>query len=47
MIGPLLAAGLDSAIYGFAVDTGMHVLPLGPVPCRRLASARRSRGRPP
>jgi 5-carboxyvanillate decarboxylase len=26
MIGPLLAAGLDGAIYGFAVDTGMHVL---------------------
>ncbi len=26
MIGPLLAAGLDGAIYGFAVDTGLHVL---------------------
>jgi 2,3-dihydroxybenzoate decarboxylase len=26
MIGPLLEAGLDGAIYGFAVDTGMHVL---------------------
>ena len=26
MIGPLLEAGLDGAIYGFAVDTCMHVL---------------------
>lgn len=26
MIGPLLEAGLDGAIYGFAVDTGLHVL---------------------
>jgi 5-carboxyvanillate decarboxylase len=26
MIGPLLEAGLDGAIYGFAVETGMHVL---------------------
>ena len=26
MIGPLLEAGLDSAIYGFAIDTAMHVL---------------------
>ena len=26
MIGPLLEAGLDSAIYGFAVETGMHLL---------------------
>ena len=26
MIGPLLQAGLDSAIYGFAVETGMHLL---------------------
>ena len=26
MIGPLLDAGLDGAIYGFAVDTAMHVL---------------------
>jgi 5-carboxyvanillate decarboxylase len=26
MIGPLLEAGLDGAIYGFAVDTGMHLL---------------------
>jgi 2,3-dihydroxybenzoate decarboxylase len=26
MIGPLLEAGLEGAIYGFAVDTGMHVL---------------------
>lgn len=26
MISPLLEAGLDGAIYGFAVDTGMHVL---------------------
>jgi 2,3-dihydroxybenzoate decarboxylase len=26
MIGPMLEAGLDGAIYGFAVDTGMHVL---------------------
>lgn len=24
MIGPLPDAGLDSAIYGFAVETGMH-----------------------
>src|SRR5215469_4205337 len=24
MIGPLLDAGLDGAIYGFAVDTAMH-----------------------
>jgi 2,3-dihydroxybenzoate decarboxylase len=28
MIGPLLEAGLDSAIYGFAVETGMHLLRL-------------------
>ena len=26
MIQPLLEAGLDGAIYGFAVETGMHVL---------------------
>jgi len=26
MIGPLLEAGLESAIYGFAVETGMHLL---------------------
>jgi 5-carboxyvanillate decarboxylase len=26
MIGPLLESGLEGAIYGFAVDTGMHVL---------------------
>ncbi len=26
MIQPLLAAGLDGAIYGFAVETGMHLL---------------------
>ncbi len=26
MIGPLLDAGLDGAIYGFAVETGMHLL---------------------
>ena len=26
MIGPLLEAGLDSAIYGFAVETGLHLL---------------------
>lgn len=26
MIGPLLEAGLDGAIYGFAVETGMHLL---------------------
>ena len=26
MIGPMLEAGLDSAIYGFAVETGLHVL---------------------
>jgi 2,3-dihydroxybenzoate decarboxylase len=26
MIGPLLEAGLEGAIYGFAVDTGLHVL---------------------
>jgi 2,3-dihydroxybenzoate decarboxylase len=26
MIGPLLEAGLDSALYGFAVETGMHLL---------------------
>jgi len=26
MIGPLLEAGLDSAIYGFAVETGIHLL---------------------
>lgn len=28
MIGPLHEAGLDGAIYGFAVDTGLHVLRL-------------------
>jgi len=28
MIGPLLEAGLDGAIYGFAVETGMHLLRL-------------------
>lgn len=28
LIEPLLARGLDGAIYGFAVDTGMHVLAL-------------------
>lgn len=26
MIGPLLAAGLDGAIFGFGVETGMHAL---------------------
>lgn len=26
MIGPLLQSGLDGAIYGFAVETGMHLL---------------------
>jgi 5-carboxyvanillate decarboxylase len=26
MIGPMLQAGLDSAIYGFAVETGLHLL---------------------
>jgi 2,3-dihydroxybenzoate decarboxylase len=26
MIGPMLESGLDGAIYGFAVETGMHVL---------------------
>jgi 2,3-dihydroxybenzoate decarboxylase len=26
LIGPLLARGLEGAIYGFAVDTGMHLL---------------------
>jgi len=26
MIGPLLARGLDGAIYGFAVESGMHLL---------------------
>jgi 5-carboxyvanillate decarboxylase len=26
MMGPLLEAGLDGAIYGFAVETGMHLL---------------------
>lgn len=26
MIGPLLESGLDGAIYGFAVETGMHLL---------------------
>ena len=26
MIGPLLESGLDGAIYGFAVETGMHIL---------------------
>ena len=26
MIGPLLARGLDGAIYGFAVECGMHLL---------------------
>ncbi|MGX1668083.1 amidohydrolase family protein [Streptomyces sp. NPDC055400] len=28
LIGPLLEAGLDGAIYGFAVETGMHLLRL-------------------
>jgi 5-carboxyvanillate decarboxylase len=28
MIGPLLQYGLDGAIYGFAVECGMHVLAL-------------------
>lgn len=26
MIGPLIESGLDGAIYGFAVETGMHIL---------------------
>ena len=26
LVGPLLARGLDGAIYGFGVDTGMHLL---------------------
>jgi 5-carboxyvanillate decarboxylase len=26
MIGPLLESGLDGAVYGFAVETGMHLL---------------------
>jgi 5-carboxyvanillate decarboxylase len=26
MIGPLLESGLDGAIYGFAVETGMHLI---------------------
>jgi 2,3-dihydroxybenzoate decarboxylase len=28
MIGPMLEAGLDGAIFGFAVETGMHLLRL-------------------
>jgi 2,3-dihydroxybenzoate decarboxylase len=28
LIGPLLDAGLDGAIFGFAVETGMHLLRL-------------------
>lgn len=28
MIGPMVEAGLDGAIFGFGVDTGMHVLRL-------------------
>ena len=28
MIGPLLESGLDGAVYGFAVETGMHLLRL-------------------
>ncbi len=28
MIGPLLESGLDGAIFGFAVETGMHILRL-------------------
>ena len=28
MIGPLLEAGLDGAIFGFGVETGMHALRL-------------------
>jgi len=28
MIGPFLESGLDGAIYGFAVDTGLHMLRL-------------------
>jgi len=28
MIGPMLEAGLDGAIFGFGVDTGMHLLRL-------------------
>lgn len=28
MVGPLLEAGLDGAIYGFGVETGMHLLRL-------------------
>jgi len=27
-VGPLLDAGLDGAIFGFAVETGMHLLRL-------------------
>ena len=47
MIGPMLEAGLDSAIYGFAVETGLHLLldhhrrGLRPVPPAA------DRGRPP
>lgn len=26
MIGPLLEAGLDGAIFGFGVETGFHLL---------------------
>jgi len=27
LIGPLLERGLDGAVYGFGVDTGLHLLP--------------------
>jgi 2,3-dihydroxybenzoate decarboxylase len=30
LIGPLLARGLEGAIYGFAVETGMHLLGIVP-----------------
>ncbi len=46
MIGPMLEAGLDSAIYGFAVETGLHLLRIitAGVFDRRYSLGRRPRG---
>jgi hypothetical protein len=36
MIGPLLARGLDGAIYGFVVECGMHLLRAGSLTALRI-----------
>jgi 2,3-dihydroxybenzoate decarboxylase len=49
MIGPMLEAGLDGAVFGFGVETGLHLLRLITsassiaIPISRSSSAMRAR----